>query len=573
MSLGAGAEVARSEPGPDQERTWPLWVFLYLLALGIRAWVSHRTYSIYPDGIVDLEIAEALAKGDWHTALELRFHPLFGALVALVVTLSGLAYPTAGALVAVACSASVAPACGRVAMSLVPRAPRSAGLCAGVLAATHPYLGRLGAQVMNYPVAHACLALALLGAALALEARRRGATPSGWALLAGVALGLGYSARSDALASGAGLALGLTLALSFAKPSSGDASRTKHALPLPRRLARAFLRGTLPLLLGAILGVAPFVVGMRLHHGAWLLSPKKPVATLLAPRSDHDTTPTAETASLDRWITREARGGGAFPTDPPPTGVWGGALFALRKAASVAHPLLWGFLLLAGYLAARPPPHGRGTLARSGFLVPLLTLAAFVGAHVLLKASVWGYTSRLHQSAVGIPVTILAGALLASLGRSHGWPRSALALLLGGVVAVFLPKTLAPQLASKAVEAEVGRALRADAGEAPVLVLGRGELRPVTYAARAFLYDIGDPNRPELRDQRPGESLRLAREEAARRGALPYLAIYLRSRQAPPGDLERELRRHGAELVGRPFTTHDEGRTYTWALYRLRSNP
>jgi hypothetical protein len=548
--------------------SWPLWLFLYLLALALRAWVSHRTYSIYPDGVVDLEIAEALGRGDWRAALELRFHPLFGSLIALLVKVTGLAYPVAGAVVAVAVSALVAPACGRVAMALTPRAPRTAALCAGVLAACHPYLVRLGAQVMNYPVAHACLALSLLAAALAVERERRGATPAGWALLAGVALGLGYSARSDALASGAGLVLGLTLAL-----ASREASAEEVGGGFASRLARGLTQGALPLVLGAALGVAPFVVGMRLHHGAWLLSPKKPVATLLAPRTQHDAEPTAETASLDRWITREARGGGAFPTDPPPPGVVGGALFALRKAASVAHPLLLVLLAIASLLAARPPPYARGTLAPAAFLLPLLTLAAFVGAHVLLKASVWGYTSRLHQSAVGIPIAILAGALLAALGRTHGWPRSGLALVLGGIVAVFLPKSLEPQLVPKAVEAEVGRSLREDAGPAAkILVLGRGELRPVTYAARAFLYDIGDPHRPELRDQTPAESIRLAREEADRRGALPYLAIYLRSRQPLPGDLARELQRHGALPIAAAFTTRYEGRTYTWSLYRLRSS-
>ena len=420
---------------------------------------------------------------------------------------------------------------------------------------------------MNYPVAHACLALALAAAALAIERGRRGATSVGWALAAGVALGLGYSARSDALASGAGLGLGLTLALALGKTSGKDAGAGLGA-----RLLRALAQGALPLALGAALGVAPFVVGMRLHHGAWLLSPKKPVATLLAPRQGLDNAPTAETASLDRWITREARGGGAFPADPPPSGVLGGALFALRKATSVAHPLLLILLLIAGGLAARPPPHGRGTLAPNALLLPLLTLGAFVGAHVLLKASVWGYTSRLHQSAVGIPVAIVAGALLAALGRSHGWPRSGLALLLGGIVAVFLPKSLEPQLVPKEIEAEVGFVLREDAGpSAKILVLGRGELRPVTYAAGAFLYDIGDPHRPELRDQTPAESIRLAQEEAARRGAIPYLAVYLRSRQPLQGDLARELQRHGALPIAGAFTTRYEGRTYTWFLYRLRS--
>ncbi|MBL4846234.1 MAG: hypothetical protein JKY65_11955 [Planctomycetes bacterium] len=552
-----------ANPGSTPPR-WPLWVFLYVLALLFRALISYRTASIYPDGIVDLRIAEALVVGDWHGAIELRFHPLFGALCALLVKATGLSFPQAGAIVAVSCSALVAPACGRVAAVLVPRAPLTAALCAGVLAAAHPYLARLGAQVMNYPVAHACLALSLAAAAIGLERARAGRRTVPWFVLAGVALGLGYSARSDALASGAGLVAGATLALAALKTSRDDA--------WARRLGRALLRGALPILLGAGLGVAPFVIGLRLHHGAWLLSPKKPVATLLAPRVRIDVAPSEETASLDRWITREMRGGGAFPADPLPPGIWGGAVFAVRKALSVAHPLLLAVLFCGLLLGARPPPYGRGTLDPGAFLLPALTLAAFVGAHVLLKASVWGYTSRLHQSAVGIPIAILAGAALAGLGRSHGWPRSGLALLLGLIVVVLGPKTLEPQLVPKAIEVEVGRALRAHNGPGPIVVLGRDELRPVTYAARAYLYDLGDPHRPELRDQRPEESIRLVREEARRRGASPYLAVFLRSREPLPGDLERELRRHGASRFAL-FESRHEGRTYTWYLYSLRRSP
>ena len=40
---------------PLRAPRWPLYLGLYLLALALRAWVSHRTASIYPDGVVDLE--------------------------------------------------------------------------------------------------------------------------------------------------------------------------------------------------------------------------------------------------------------------------------------------------------------------------------------------------------------------------------------------------------------------------------------------------------------------------------------------------------------------------------------
>ena len=567
----------------------PLYWGLYLFALGLRAWVNHRTASIYPDGVVDLEIGEALLAGDWRGALELRFHPLFGALCACVVALTGLSFLSAGSLVAVSVSALVAPAVGRAAASLVPGAPRSAAFCAGVLAACHPYLVRLGAQVMNYPVAHACLALALWAAALALERRVRPWATFRWFLLAGVFLGLGYTARSDALASGAGLGLGSLLALwaglrgeleagsqsagfqSAGSQSTGFQSAGFQSAGSLRALLLTLGRAALPLALGALLGVAPFLLGMRLHHGAWVLSPKKPVATLLAPQ-DHPTdareapAPTARDASLDRWISREAAGGGPWPADPPPPGLWGGARFALSKALHVVHPLLLGLLLGLGLVLVRSE---RRPLRWGAALVPALSLGAFVGAHVLLKASVWGYTSNLHQSALGIPVAILSGALLAGAWRARAWPRSGLALTLGALAVVLLPKALEPQLVPKGIEAEVGRALRAHAGPGPILLLGRGELRPVSYAARAFLYDIGDPHRPELAGATPAESLRRARAEARRRGARPYLGLYYRWRQAPPGELERELERLGARAVPGTFETHFEGRSYTWRLYLL----
>ena len=562
-------------PRPPCAPRWPLYLGLYLLALALRAWVSHRTASIYPDGVVDLEIGQALLDGDWHAALELRFHPLFGALCAALVALSGLSFTSAGAAVAVSVSALVAPAAARAAASLVPPAARTAACCAGVLAACHPYLVRLGAQVMNYPAAHACLALALWAGALAVERARRPACPpetasdvppppagwasGGWSLLAGLFLGLGYTARSDALASGAGLGLGLALALALARARGGSA-----------RLGFALAQGALPLVLGAALGAAPFVGGMRLHYGAWVLSPKKPVASVLAPKQPSplgasDPVEPGE-VSLDRWITREAAGGGAWPSDPPAPGLWGGARFALSKALHVTHPLLLALLVAGGLFLSRSP---RRPLRWSAALVPGLTLGAFAGAHVLLKASVWGYTSNLHQSALGIPVAILAGATLAAVWRARAWPRSGLALVLGGLVAVLLPKALEPQLVPKGIEAEVGQALRAHAGSGPILLLGRGELRPVSYAARAFLYDLGDPHLPELREASPARALEAARAEARRRGARAYVGVYYRWREPPPGDLGRELERLGARPLARVFETRFEQRTYTWRLYAL----
>ncbi|MGE0711710.1 MAG: hypothetical protein AB7N76_26695 [Planctomycetota bacterium] len=530
----------------------------YALALLVRAAVASRTSALYPDGVVELRVAEALLAGRWGQALDTRFHPLLGGLTALVSGLSGLSTEAAATLVCGLLSAGVAPACAAVAARLTPEAPRRAAMVAGVLAACHPYLARLGGQVLAYGPAHLCLALALALAARALAVEAAGAGSGAGsapgagraAALAGLAAGAGYLARSDALASGAGLGLGLGAALLLRGSGAARALRAAGAFGLAFGLA-----------------IAPYALALSLHAGTPTLSPKKPLASFWpaavgpaapAPHPDGRAQPRERT--LEEWvadeITRGPRAAAAEAEVQAQDGLLAAARFALGKALAATHPLL-ALLLLSAALPAR------GGRARSGpsratreDLAPLLpalgALGAFVAAHVLLKAT-HGYTSRLHMSAAGVLVAPLAARGLLRLGRRR-WIQAA---LLGLAVTLTLPRAIEPQHEAKAVEAEVGRWLRDHAPRRPLVVCGRGEVRGVAYRAGARFVDLPADTSP-----------RRALEHARARGAR-YLVLYLRSRGPERGALLAHLATLGARPLGPPWRSERAGVRYAWWVLAL----
>jgi len=437
-------------------------------------------------------------------------------------------------------SASVALSLGWAAALLCPRAPARAAFLAGACVAVHPYLARLGGQVLAYGPAHACLAL---GLALALHAalRRRGLS----ALAAGAALGLGYWARSDALPSAAGLAAGLLAVGLLQRRGAPPRAREPRRLLVARPLAFA---------LGAALLIAPYAAALSLHAGEPMLSPKKPLRSLLralpAPSSDPSpvTRPGSEEPSLDALLAT-AIGRPPTPASAELPSLPRAAAFALQKAAAAAHPLL----LLLALAALLPLPHRDQPADPSSYALPLLGLVAFVAAHVLLRAS-WGYTSRLHQSAAAVFVIPLAAAGLVRLARRS---RALAAALLAVVILTSLPRALEPQHVGKGVERAVGAWLARYAG-GPTVVCGRGEVRGVAYRAGARFVDL-TPNLPAAR------ALAAARAQGAR-----YLVLYLRSREEPDtGPLFKAMADLGVRRVGPEFRSEHQGRRYHYYLLRL----
>lgn len=435
-------------------------------------------------------------------------------------------------------SSLVAPLAALTAARLAPAAPLRAAALAGLLAAVQPWLVRLGGQVMAYGPAHAALALALLAAVGA--AARPGLLTGG---LTGAAIGLGWLARSDALATGPGLAL-------VALVAAGRAGWRQTATV------------ALGLALGAALLMSPYLVAMRLHAGEWRLSLKKRVDQVVrvptpAP-PDGGAPPAATTPSLADLVVIEAEGGDpAAParrtraTAPPPNEA---AWVAARKAVAAAHPLVLA-LAACGLLVARGPGRWAAPAALGGF----------VAVHALLKTN-WGYTSVLHQSAAAVLVAPLAGVAAARAWALAARAPRARAALAAVVLFALVHKALEPQLQGKAPERTLGPALRALAGPGPLVLAGH-DARVVAHDARADYVDVREV---------PGPAA--AGVQALRARGARHLVVFLRRREAPPDGaaprLEAALAPLGVVRRGDPVRSVGEGGVrYDWLVFQLDPAP
>ncbi|MBX3465390.1 MAG: hypothetical protein KF878_00650 [Planctomycetes bacterium] len=509
---------------------------LYAAALALRALAAARADSLYPDGAVELEVARALAEGRWADALDARFHPLLGALTAPLAR-AGLPPEGAALTLVVLLSSLVAPLAALTAARLAPAAPLRAAALAGLLAAAQPWLVRLGGQVMAYGPAHAALALALLAAVGA--AARPGLLTGG---LTGAAIGLGWLARSDALATGPGLAL-------VALVAAGRAGWRQTATV------------ALGLALGAALLMSPYLVAMRLHAGEWRLSLKKRVDQVVrvptpAP-PDGGAPPAATTPSLADLVVIEAEGGDpAAPARrtratalPPGEAAW---VAGPAGGPPPAHPLVLA-LAACGLLVARGPGRWAAGGARR---VP-------VAVHALLKTN-WGYTSVLHQVGRRRPGRAARRRRGPRLGARRRAPRHA--ALAAVVLFALVHKALEPQLQGKAPERTLGPALRALAGPGPLVLAGH-DARVVAHDARADYVDVREV---------PGPAA--AGVQALRARGARHLVVFLRRRQAPPDGaaptLEAALAPLGVVRRGDPVRSAGEGGVrYDWLVFQLDPAP
>lgn len=510
------------------------------LALLVRAIAAHRSESLWPDGVIELEQAQAFAEGRWADGIAPGFHPLYSLLVSGLLRL-GAPAEAAGQALAALLSALVAPLVGASAGLLVsrPATRAQAALAAGVLAALTPLLARLGGQVLAYGPAHAALAAAVW---CGLRAAGGGA---GWALGCGAAIGAGYLCRSDALATGAGLALGLAL-----QPGPGSLGRAR----------RVGLLG-----LGLLVVATPYLIVMRLHAGEWRLSLKKQVSALLelpgevAAPAPSPPPPEASEAPLElaQRVRLEELGGqraALAPVGRTPLGEAG--WFAARKLLGAAHPLVGALALIGLLLLGRRPALGLPALALA---LPALALLGGWAGQTLLRAN-YGYTGRVHASFAGVLLAPLAGVglvlacawLARRLGVRVRLLRSA-ALALAALA--LLGPALEPQREGRGPEREIGRALRDRAGPGPLLICGRDTRVPAWHAGATYM---------DLPPGPPAESLAAARARGAR-----WLLVHLRWLGARPEGLEAAL---GAAGLPPPLRWED-GRDavhYVWLAWDLR---
>lgn len=355
MSDRRGAvRLPAGPPGPAA------WLLLGLLAGALRLVRWERTAVLFNDGPVYIELARALARGDFAAALAHDYHPLYPAAVALVARLLG-DFEQAGALVSVLGGAAAA---GLLAWLVAGAYGARAGLLAGWLAAVHPIAIEVTADVQSEGL---YLAFFTASIALALVALRRSGLLA--AAAAGLASGFAYLVRPEGL----GAAIGLLACLGVA-PLRG-------LLPARRAAGLAGL-----VLLGASVAVVPYTALLSWEAGEVVLTRKKSLEDLTG-------------ISIRFRLPAEARAPGGRPApvgtpepaDPARAAQERGLEVGL---ADLGHTVLstlrpeFLLLLLVG-LRRRAPPDPRRT-----WLFGCLLL--LFGAVLALMAVEVGYVSRRH---------------------------------------------------------------------------------------------------------------------------------------------------------------------------------
>jgi len=245
---------------------------IVLLGLAVRAWLAWSTPLIGTDSALFLWNAELWDAEGWRAAVRFPKHPLYPFLIWVSGGVCG-GYERAGLAVSV-----VLGALQIVPVFLLARrlAGRGAAIAAGVLLAIHPHSCRLAGDVMTEGTYYLFFLSAVWFGYVAGADRRWGAS-----ILAGVCAGLAYLARPEgAIVVGM---VGVWIVVSGARQWRG-----------------MVLRGALLTLAFAVV-IFPYLLGIRVVAGKWLLT-KKGAGIELASQSIPGTEiPTDEKRQLSRF--------------------------------------------------------------------------------------------------------------------------------------------------------------------------------------------------------------------------------------------------------------------------------
>jgi len=441
-----------------------------LLALLVRVIRWHQTAAMMNDGPEFIRLAQAIAAGDWHTALSHPYHPLYPLAIRLA---HGFTADWERAAVAVSVIAGAAAVLALYELLREGFDARIAALGAFLLA-VQPVAIEL-ADVQSDAL---YLALFLGSASCLLRAYLRESALH--AALAGVCAGLAYLTRPEGVGT---VLVGMGL----------------FGFELVRRqwdLGRA-LRLALPLGLAAALVMGPYVTQLSIQAGRPTLTAKKSVTHMLGvsekgarpePAVDPLLAAHPELAPLPRGVR-------PFRDAPAPQGA-STLTYALKQLAGESFRALRpeGVLLLAlGLWAAR------GGITRRGWLFAAYTALYAVVLFGLAATS--DYLSRRH---VLPPATLLFGYEALGVTVIAGWlgrvlrpPALRWAVPLALVAALGLGKSLRPDRQDALPERRAADWVRTE-GE-----LGSGESvaaikRRVGYYASAPFVDLRQAPHPAL---------------------------------------------------------------------------
>jgi len=396
------------------------------------------TAVMFNDGPIFLELAEAIAGGEWTRALRHEYHPLFPALIAAFHglirdwELAAVAVNVIGGTAAVGCLYGFA----RAAFG------RPTALAAAAILAVHPHAIEFSGDVQSDG-----LYLGLfLGTVWALWLALRGASLAA-APVAGLLCGLAYLTRPE----GIGL-----LAV-------GGALAAWHALRRRWSLPRAAAWCALLFLTSACVA-GPYVAWLRIDTGHWSITQKKSVgwvAGLSGPPPRYaPKEPPVPVAPAGAPALR-ARSADSSAEKPPPESLArrlarsADALLDLaRTDLGALGPELFA-ILLAGGLIGR----WRRLSLRGVFVLMVIGLYGLVLYELAVNV---GYLSTRHALP---PLTVAlghVGAALLALSRAFPEPRRriALALILLAVAGSGLGRSLRPDRTGAVAERRVAEWLR-----------------------------------------------------------------------------------------------------------------
>lgn len=445
-SPSGGAGVAEPGPGARSE-PWRDAVCLAAAAFAVRALVACLAVAVTKDGTIYLEAAQAAARGDGVGLLLPTYHPLTSSWCAIPLALGFSAEPWA------ALFAALLAAPGAAFIYLLGRDgwTRYTGLLAGGMFACAPALARTGGVVLSYGPHLTCVLAALWFGARFLRPN----ASAGWAWAAGIAAGVGFNARPEAL--GALIVFALV------------ATWRGWRLPAGERRGRLAF-GLALCTLGVIAAAAPTVTHSSTVWGSFAISRKKRVGALL---------PT-ERVSNDMAMQaqgHEGRGLSAVAAKLP------GDLWETVHEGTQAWHLWLALLGLAGAALFWGEPNlpGQADARR------LCALGAFawLGLGFLVRFA-FDYLSDRHVLPFGallLPWSA-AGLRVGATFLNRWLGQRAHHMLIGVTAIILLAKTVVPMEGRRAAEVELGRGIAAAASLPPgALVISN--LPRVTYYAGA----------------------------------------------------------------------------------------
>jgi 4-amino-4-deoxy-L-arabinose transferase-like glycosyltransferase len=410
---------------------------LLICAALFRALRWSATAVMFNDGPIFIDLAKAMAEGEWAQALSHEYHPLFPALIAVFHSLIGDWELAAVAVNVIGGTAAVACLYG-FARTAFGRAPAFA---AAVILAVHPYAIKFSGDVQSEG-----LYLGLfLGAVWALWLALRSASHAA-AAVAGLLCGLAYLTRPE----GIGL-----LAV-------GGALAAWHALRGSWSRRRAAIWGALLFLTVACVA-GPYVAWLRAENGAWSITQKKSVGWItglsgpparFAPKED------PAPAAPDRTATDPSTGPTAEQRPPGSAARsfsrYGDAVVDLvHSKLQALGPGLFA-ILLAGGLIGR----WRRLSFRGVFVLMIVGLYGLVLYELTLNV---GYVSTRHAlPAVTVALGHVGAALLVVVGAFPvSRQRVALALVFIAIAGIGLSSSLRPDRTDSIAERRAAEWLRA----------------------------------------------------------------------------------------------------------------